>query len=329
MAIDGNYDGKITIKQGQGISQAIRDELGLSQAECNQLGGSIWTQILEQVSMQNEQGKIYDGGNDVKGATNKNFVVHSGQVIEFSRQIWNNIVQLVNDKLGKNIAKLESPIEGEDAASANIPTQDISNPKKDTNPPVKSSIKDSTPPSNIPSLNNANKTIEVEAKSIKYDNNGYESEYYDNQGNMIRSICRDDNNDIVFYNDYEYNDLGVVARQISYYSDGSFSHCIDNEYDAQGNLAREVHRNSDGTVDYYTDYEYDSKGNMIKEILRNADGTVSSYLEYEYNDQRVTLRKIYRNSDGSVNFYQDYEYDAQGNVIGEIKRNSDGTLKED
>lgn len=212
----------------------------------------------------------------------------------------------------------------------NPPMQDIFPPQKDTNPPTKSSIILSTPPSNIPSLNNANTTVEVGVKSIKYDNNGYESEYYDNQGNMTRSICRSfDDNKIIFYNDFEYNDLGAVTRQISYYSDGSFNHCVDNEYDSLGNLTREVHRNADGTVNYYTDYEYDSQGNVTKEILRNADGSVSSYLEYEYNDQRVTMRKIYRNSDGSVDFYQNYEYDNQGSVIEEIKRKPDGTLKED
>ena len=212
----------------------------------------------------------------------------------------------------------------------NPPMQDMFPPQKDTTPPTKSSINLSTPPSNTPSLNNANTTVEIGSKSIKYDNNGYETEYYDNQGNMTRSICRSsDNNEIIFYNDYEYNNLGAVGRQISYHPNSSFNHCIDNEYDAQGNLTREVHRNSDGTVDYYTDYEYDSQGNVAKEILRNADGTVSSYLEYEYNDQRVTMRKIYRNSDGSVDFYQNYEYDSQGSVIREIKRKSDGTLKED
>lgn len=212
----------------------------------------------------------------------------------------------------------------------NPPIQDVFPPQKDANPPTKSSIRLSTPPSNIPSLNNANTTIEVGARSIKYDNNGYESEYYDNQGNMTRSICRSsDDNEIIFYDDYEYNDLGAVTRQISYYSDGSFNHCIDNEYDAQGNLTREVHRNSDGTVDYYTDYEYDAQGNVAKEILRNADGTVSSYLEYEYNDQRVTMRKIYRKADGNVDFYQNYEYDTQGSVIGEIKRKPNGSIKED
>ena len=77
MAIDGNYDGKIAIQKGQGISQAIRDELGLTQAECNKLGGSIWAMIFEQVEAQNQQGKIYSGGSDLNGAVGKNFVVHS------------------------------------------------------------------------------------------------------------------------------------------------------------------------------------------------------------------------------------------------------------
>lgn len=212
----------------------------------------------------------------------------------------------------------------------NPPLQDTFPPQKDINPPSKSSIRLSTPPSNIPSLDNANTMVDFGLKSVKYDNNGYESEYYDNQGNMTRSICRSfDDNEIIFYDDFEYNVQGKVARQISYYPNGSFNHCVDNEYDAKGNLTREIHRNSDGTVDYYTDYEYDALGNVAKEILRNADGTVFSYLEYQYNDQRVTMRKIYRNSDGSVNFYQNYEYDSQGSVIEEIKRKPDGTLKED
>ena len=50
----------------------------------------------------------------------------------------------------------------------------------------------STPPSNIPSLNNANTTVEVGVKSIKYDNNGYETEYYDEQGYPIMSYAKKD-----------------------------------------------------------------------------------------------------------------------------------------
>lgn len=103
MAGDGRIDGKMVIQRGQGISQAIRDELGLTQEQCNKLGKSVWTKIFEQVEAQNQQGKIYDGGSDAFGKTSENFVVHKGQIIEFSENIWNNIVKLVNDKLSTNI----------------------------------------------------------------------------------------------------------------------------------------------------------------------------------------------------------------------------------
>lgn len=108
MAGDGMIDGKFTIKRGQGISQAIRDELGLTQEQCNKLGKSVWTQIFAQVEAQNKKGKIYDGGSNGFAGGN-NFVVHPDQVIEFSKEIWGNIVKLVNDKLGTNIAAAQTP----------------------------------------------------------------------------------------------------------------------------------------------------------------------------------------------------------------------------
>ena len=103
MAGDGRIDGKFTIQSG-GISQAIRDELGLTQEECGKLGKSVWTQIFQQVEAQNKQTKIYSGGSDAWGKASENFVVAKGQVVEFSAEIWGKIVKLVNDKLDKDIA---------------------------------------------------------------------------------------------------------------------------------------------------------------------------------------------------------------------------------
>ena len=114
MAGDGVIDGKFTIRSG-GISQAIRDELGLTQDECNKLGKSVWTQIFEQVKAQDQQSNIYEGGSDAWGSPKENFKVYKDQTIEFSKEIWANIVKLVNDKLGKNIqvAQPEAPAAAE------------------------------------------------------------------------------------------------------------------------------------------------------------------------------------------------------------------------
>ena len=51
MSGDGSINGQFVVKKGQGLSQAIRDELGLTQDEANKLG-SVWTKIFEQVDKQ-------------------------------------------------------------------------------------------------------------------------------------------------------------------------------------------------------------------------------------------------------------------------------------
>ena len=45
LKFDGAFDGKVTIQKGQGISQAIAAELGLSEQDCKKLG-SIWHEII-------------------------------------------------------------------------------------------------------------------------------------------------------------------------------------------------------------------------------------------------------------------------------------------
>lgn len=124
MAGDGVIDGKFTIKSG-GISQAIRDELGLTQDECNKLGKSVWTQIFEQVKAQDQQSNIYEGGSDAWGNHNENFIVYKDQVIEFSKEIWANIVKLVNDKLDKNIQVSESEASETVVAGSTTPTDPV------------------------------------------------------------------------------------------------------------------------------------------------------------------------------------------------------------
>lgn len=123
MAGDGVIDGKFTIRSG-GISQAIRDELGLTQDECNKLGKSVWTQIFEQVKAQDQQSNIYEGGSDAWGSPKENFKVYKDQTIEFSKEIWANIVKLVNDKLGKNIqvTQQEAPAASETEVEAPVET---------------------------------------------------------------------------------------------------------------------------------------------------------------------------------------------------------------
>ncbi|MBR2430567.1 hypothetical protein IKB17_03775 [bacterium] len=112
-------DGKFTIKQGQGLSQAICEELNLNNNEIKLLN-SVWTQIFEQVDLQQEEnlnaGKagIYTGGNDLNGPSSKNYVVMLNQAIEFSQNIWSEIVNLVNGVLNPSPQLVDSNIEEND-----------------------------------------------------------------------------------------------------------------------------------------------------------------------------------------------------------------------
>ena len=263
MAIDGNYDGIITIKKGQGLSQAISKELGLTQEECNKLGLSVWTQIFEQVEAQNNEGQIYRGGNDLKGPTNKNFIVDPDQVIKFSKDIWNKIVDIVNDNLqGKNIAKLGTdpnppvenpPVNNPPNADPNPPVENTNPPaneppKVDPNPPVKENPPeaDANPPTNEKKPELAGQKVQVGENFVEYDENGYEVEIYDSKGNMTRAIRRNADGSIKFYDDYEKDD--------------------------KGNTTRHIGRNADGSIKFYYDIEYDDEGNETKRTKRDADG---------------------------------------------------------
>ena len=100
-----NTNGKFTIKQGQGITQGIQEELRLSDAECQQLG-SIWNDIINEI--RSEGNVKVDHNHNEKPNEGNNFKVYENAIIEFSPSSWSNIVGWVNRKLGKNIG-VESP----------------------------------------------------------------------------------------------------------------------------------------------------------------------------------------------------------------------------
>lgn len=80
--MDGRIDGQFVIKQG-GITQGIAKELGLSSAECKQISGSIWTQVINEFN--NEQNlSVSNNKNDTPNADN-NFLVHENAVVTFSK----------------------------------------------------------------------------------------------------------------------------------------------------------------------------------------------------------------------------------------------------
>lgn len=97
---DGRIDGQFIIKKG-GITQGIAQELGLSSDECKQISGSIWSQVINEFSDEQNMNVKNNSGNTPN--SNNNYLVHENAVITFSKDCWNRIVSLINTALGKNI----------------------------------------------------------------------------------------------------------------------------------------------------------------------------------------------------------------------------------
>ena len=97
--VDGRIDGHFRIDKG-GITQGIQKELGLSSQECKQLG-SVWTQIINEFDDSNNM-QVSNNKNETPNKSN-NYEVHKDAIVQFSKDCWKRIVDLVNQTLHKNI----------------------------------------------------------------------------------------------------------------------------------------------------------------------------------------------------------------------------------
>ncbi len=91
---------QIKIENGQGLTSAIKNKLNEQGYDTSKINGSIWSQVMNEVSAANTQnladGKdaIYRGGSDLSGSGHTNFVVDTG-FKEIAQGLWNKIVAIV------------------------------------------------------------------------------------------------------------------------------------------------------------------------------------------------------------------------------------------
>lgn len=105
----------ISIGSGQGVTQAIAQNLGLSKADCKKIKLSTWQSVMSLVndantqSVQNKKASIFGGGNNVQGIGDKstwksNFQVQAGQTMQIDDSIFSKIKQLLTG------TKTEAPV---------------------------------------------------------------------------------------------------------------------------------------------------------------------------------------------------------------------------
>lgn len=104
----------INVNKNQGLISAIKTKLNAEQIDTSKCNASIWSQVLEQVTIENEQNKkegkslIYHKGNDLNGDGHSNFVIFQG-VIKFSQKLWDNICRIVKGEAIQNNTQAETP----------------------------------------------------------------------------------------------------------------------------------------------------------------------------------------------------------------------------
>lgn len=138
----------ITIKNGQGITQALASNLGLSKEDCKKINLSTWQQVMTLVDQNNTQNNlankpsIFSGTNYVnkigdKSSYQTNFVVHEGQQIQIEDSVWSKIKQLLTGKSEE--VKPEASVTAAETKSVNT-SRNVSNTQaKSTVPTSKSS----------------------------------------------------------------------------------------------------------------------------------------------------------------------------------------------
>lgn len=159
---------ELHIQKNQGITSAIKTELNKQGYDTNNITGSIWSGIMNEVSNQNtqniQQGKkaVFTGGTDLNGDYHKNFVVKEG-VIELAQNVWNKIVSLVTGK----------PQNEEDSSLTSV-----SNPQRTNQSNATSSTADISRINNVMDTRNVN---EVDPPADKKQNIENARNYLTNQ----------------------------------------------------------------------------------------------------------------------------------------------------
>lgn len=119
---------QINITTGQGITQAIASQLGMSKSDCKKVSLSQWQQVMTLVNQNNTQNKaqnkpsIFSGGNNVQNINRKeswktDFVVHPNDTIEIEQSFWDKIVAILKPSAVKQAQTTEATQKVEEVTS--------------------------------------------------------------------------------------------------------------------------------------------------------------------------------------------------------------------
>lgn len=173
------------------------------------------------------------------------------------------------------------------------------------------------------------KTLFIQIQALQ---NGGEYEdglgkIYDVYGREIGKNYYDENRNLIFCIEYEYNHENRRSKWTSYTPDGKvISEFQDYRYDEQGNEIRCPYfvQPSTGSLTGYMDRTYDVNGNIIDLWSYELDGTPIWHWIYQYDSAGKLTYLETRYPNGDLNMSEEYYYDERGYLVGITKYDGDG-----
>lgn len=317
-------DGKFSIKKGQGLSQAIADEIGLTKEQRKKVDWRSVFDILDKVKgfvKPDDESGIFENG--------FNKVVHPGDTFEFSTSDWECIVNTVKNSLeAKNINTDNLKEIGDENLLKSSSEKETDKEDQISLSPVRFMSRKIDKKKTYRREFDGNNLIKYyDAKGVMvkevhvFSTNQTEEIYYNEKGVKTHKNSRnseggimhievfDDNGNVVSWQD----EKGNVHRKEGVNSEVKFDSVTGKissftEYDPKGVKTNVIEFNSSGKVTLHT--EYDEKGNKKAELYNNG-----AYCLFEYDEKGNNTKEVFYNARGELSKYQLNEFDVNGNKI--------------
>jgi len=124
--------------------------------------------------------------------------------------------------------------------------------------------------------------------------------------------------------EYKYDDKGNKVERIEKDENGEIISFIEYKYDDKGNLIEEIYKDVSGKIVFLVEYKYDDKGNKIEMIVKDIKNRDGSVCKYKYDDKGnkieneeihfIYIKDTYKKEDFGVCINK-YKYDDRGNEI--------------
>lgn len=139
---------------------------------------------------------------------------------------------------------------------------------------------------------------------------------------MKKATERNSDDSLHGYTRYEYNENGLISREITYDEKKRPKTEIQYTYDSSKRIQTYSYRNYRNRNDNYTlTTEYNVSGLAVRETKKNVDGKVVEVKSFSYEGTDKNRISVY-DANNVLKEYSTYTYDANGNITRENVYNS-------